>query len=259
MLFKRFLITRLRQSGIGRFHIIAMLLVLVSLGGCASQPEIPKRLPNSGKAVNLAGNWEVDFKLTENSQEKLLYLYEIATSQIRQEQKRRDNRDSLAGRQMVQQSIDDLGDLIKLGTLADTMNQSNVLRIEQGEDYVLIKREDDFALNCELSLSIPDLSSGQEWCGFDNRGKLIFVSRLPQGLDIVHEFVLSADTERLSATTTVKTPALANSYSITRIYMPFEQGSSSYNCQFTLEKKKTCWLGIDESELEVIEEKAGPK
>ena len=219
------------------------------LCGCASQPEIPRQAPVSGKAVDLSGNWEVDFKLTENSQEKLLFLYEIATSQIRQQQSRRDSRETIAGRAMVQQSIDDLGDLIKLGTLADSMQRSNVLRIEQGTDYVLIKREDDFALNCELGLNTPDLSSGQEWCGFDNQGKLIFVSRLPHGLDIVHEFQLSADTTRLSATTTVRTPALPEAYSVNRIYMPFEQGSSLYNCEFTLAKKKTCWLGPEDEAL----------
>lgn len=220
-----------------------MLFIGILLSGCASQPEIPDRQPAAGRAVDMSGNWEVDFKLTENAQEKLLYLYEIATSQIRQQANRRNDRNAIASRQVVQQSIDDLGDLIKLGTLADSMNRSNVLRIEQGQDYVLIKREDDFALNCELGLNAPDLEAGQEWCGFDTNGKLIFVSRLPQGLDIVHEYLLSEDTERLSATTTVRTPALRNPYSITRIYMPFEQGSSLYNCEFTLQKKKTCWLG----------------
>jgi hypothetical protein len=65
---------------------------------------------------------------------------------------------------------------------------------------------------------------------------------LPEGLDIVHEFVLSDDTQRLSATTTVRTPALRDAYSINRIYMPFEEGSGLYNCEFTLAKKKTCSL-----------------
>ncbi len=193
--------------------------------------------------MDLSGNWEVDYRLTENAQEKLLYLYEIATAQIRQQQNRQDTRENLGSRAVVQRSIDDLGDLIKLGSLADSMNRSDVLRIEQGQDYVLIKREEDFALNCELGTTAPELVAGQEWCGFDQSGKLIFVSRLPKGLDIVHEFVLSENTERLSATTTVRTPALRNPYSITRIYMPFEQGGSMYDCEFTLAKKKTCWLG----------------
>ena len=219
--------------------------VLMLVVSCAGQPEISRPMAQ-GKAVDLSGNWEVDYKLTENSQEKLLFLYEIAQSQIRQQMNRRDSQNGLANRQLVQQSIDDLGDLIKLGTLADSMNRANALRIEQGADYVLIKREDDFALNYELSLNAPNLDAGQEWCGFDRSGKLIFVSRLPEGLDIVHEFELSANTERLSATTTVRTPALRDSYSINRIYMPFEQGTGLYNCEFTLEKKKTCWLGPED-------------
>ncbi len=228
---------------------LSLLVSMLLLVGCATQSNIPTKRPATSAAVDLSGNWEVDFKLTENSQDKLLYLYEIATSQIRQQQSRRDSRENLGSRAVVQRSIDDLGDLIKLGSLADSMNRSNVLRIEQGPDYVLIKRVDDFALNCELSVEPPEMRAGQEWCGFDGNGKLVFVSRLPKGLDIVHEFVLSANTERLSATTTVRTPALTNPYSVTRIYMPFEKGSSLYNCEFSLAKKKTCWLGAgDESE-----------
>ncbi len=216
------------------------LLLLLALASCANQIPADIKKTESGRAVNLSGNWEVDFKLTENAQEKLLYLYEVAQSQIRQQLSRRDG--DMASRQLIQASIDDLNDLIKLGTLADSMHRSNVLRIEQGDDYVLIKREDDFALNCELGLNAPDVNSELEWCGFDQNGKLVFVSRLPQGLDIVHEFILSADTERLSVTTTVRTPALREAYTINRVYMPFEQGSSLYKCEFTLAKKKTCSL-----------------
>lgn len=220
--------------------LFATVLMIFSLLGCASQQDIVVEPSVRGKSVNLSGNWEVDYKLTENAQEKLLFLYEIAQSQIQRQANSRD--DNLARRQVVQQSINDLGDLIKLGSLADSMHRSNVLRIEQGPDYVLIKREDDFALNCELGLNSPGLDSEQEWCGFDQHGKLVFISRLPEGLDIVHEFVLSDDTERLSATTTVRTPALRDAYSINRIYMPFEEGSGLYNCEFTLAKKKTCSL-----------------
>jgi hypothetical protein len=197
-----------------------------------------------GRAVNLAGAWEVDFKRTENAQEKLLFLYEVARSQISQGQRQRDNaQENLINRQQVQQAIDDLNGLIKLGTLADSMNQSTVLRIEQGSEHIVIKREDDFALTCELDADAPSLAYGQEWCGFDKNGQLIFISRLPEGLDIVHRFMLSNNGERLSVATTVKTPALSDAYTINRVYMPFEEGNSLYNCEFTLEKKKTCSLG----------------
>lgn len=191
--------------------------------------------------------------MTENAQEKLLFLYEIARSQVRQQQNRRDTAENIGGRQAVQASIDDLNDLIKLGSLADSMNRSNVLRIEQGDDYILVKREDDFALNCELDVMEPPQTFGEEWCGFDQNGKLIFVSRLPQGLDIVHEFMLSENTKRMSVSTSVRTPALRNAYTINRIYMPFEQGEGLYNCEFTLEKKKTCWLGTPDGEALEVE------
>lgn len=219
-----------------------LLSVAVWLSACSSTPA--PQLPTKGTAVNLSGAWEVDFKRTENAQEKLLFLYEIASSQIRQEQRRRDNtQDSLMNRQVVQQAIDDLNGLIKLGTLADSMNRSTVLRVEQGTDYIVIKRDDDFSLTCELGVDAPSLAFGQEWCGFDKNGQLIFISRLPEGLDIVHRFMLSANGEQLSVATSVKTPALSDAYTINRVYMPFEEGSSLYNCEFTLEKKKTCSLG----------------
>ena len=217
------------------------LCCLLWLSACGSVPSMPTDLPK-GTAVNLSGAWEVDYKLTENAQEKLLFLYEIARSQLRQEQRRRDD-PTVANRQTVQRAIDDLNGLIKLGTLADSMNQANVLRIEQGDGYVLVKRDDDFALTCEIDRDVPSLRYGEEWCGFDNNGQLIFASRLPQGLDIVHRFMLSDNGNRLSVATTVKTPALSDVYTINRVYMPFEEGGSLYNCEFTLEKKKSCWLG----------------
>lgn len=217
----------------------------VLLTACAGAP-VPQA-PTQGKAVNLSGAWEVDFKRTENAQEKLLFLYEIARSQIRQEQRRRENsQESLVNRQVIQQAIDDLNGLIKLGTLADSMNRSTVLRVEQGSDYIIVKRDDDFSLSCELNAETPTLAFGQEWCGFDKNGQLIFISRLPAGLDIVHRFLLSDSGESLSVSTTVRTPALADAYTINRVYIPFEEGGSMYNCEFTLEKKKTCWLGPSE-------------
>lgn len=217
------------------------LCCVLWLSACGSAPPMPTDL-SSGPAVNLSGAWEVDYKLTENAQEKLLFLYEIARSQLRQEQRRRDD-PAVSNRQTVQRAIDDLNGLIKLGTLADSMNQANVLRIEQGDGYVLVKRDDDFALTCEIGSDVPSLRYGEEWCGFDNNGQLIFASRLPEGLDIVHRFMLSDNGERLSVATTVKTPALSEAYTINRVYMPFEEGGSLYNCEFTLAKKKSCWLG----------------
>ena len=217
---------------------------LLGLLGCSSSRGVPTALPQ-GNAINVTGAWEVDYKMTENAQEKLLFLYEIARSQISQEQRRREDPRAL-GRQGVERAIDDLNGLIKLGTLADSMNRTNVLRIEQGDDYVLVKRDDDFALTCELGRDKPEFGYGLEWCGFDKNGQLMYVSRLPEGLDIVHRFMLSDNGERLSVSTTVKTPALSDAYTINRVYMPFEEGGSLYNCEFTLEKKKTCWLGPSE-------------
>jgi hypothetical protein len=220
-----------------------LLGITIVMSACSNAPT--SVIPTvQGRAVNLAGAWEVDFKRTENAQEKLLFLYEVARSQISQGQRQRDNaQENLINRQQVQQAIDDLNGLIKLGTLADSMNQSTVLRIEQGSEHIVIKREDDFALTCELDADAPSLAYGQEWCGFDKNGQLIFISRLPEGLDIVHRFMLSNNGERLSVATTVKTPALSDAYTINRVYMPFEEGNSLYNCEFTLEKKKTCSLG----------------
>jgi hypothetical protein len=220
-----------------------LLGITIVMSACSNAPT--SVIPTvQGRAVNLAGAWEVDFKRTENAQEKLLFLYEVARSQISQGQRQRDNaQENLINRQQVQQAIDDLNGLIKLGTLADSMNQSIVLRIEQGSEHIVIKREDDFALTCELDADAPSLAYGQEWCGFDKNGQLIFISRLPEGLDIVHRFMLSNNGERLSVATTVKTPALSDAYTINRVYMPFEEGNSLYNCEFTLEKKKTCSLG----------------
>ncbi len=216
---------------------------MLALVACASQPP---DLPDTkrGVAVDLSGNWEVDYKLTENAQEKLLYLYEIAKAQMTQTASRRaDKQDVYGGRYQVEQAIENLNDIIRLGTLADGMSHSTVLKIEQADDYIVVDRDDDFALTCDFDTEPPALTFGQEWCGFDASGQLIFVSRLPEGLVIVHRLVLAESGERLSVSTTVKTDAASQPFTINRVYMPFEPGNSQYDCTFTLEKKKTCTLG----------------
>ena len=144
---------------------------------------------------------------------------------------------------MNRRAIQNLEGVIGLGSLAEMMARSVVLTIEQSEDYIMVERQGDFSLTCDLmdgQRSGTDL--GEEYCGFDSQGQLVFIVSLPKGLTVRNRLVMSEDGKRLNVATTVRSSNLAQEFTLNRVYMPFEAGKGMYDCEYTLAKKKTCWL-----------------
>ena len=87
-----------------------------------------------------------------------------------------------------------------------------------------------------------------ESCGFDNRGRLVFEAMLPEGLTVINRFSLSRDDgsdddKRLYASLILSSNRFSKPFVLNRVYVSFPQGKGMYKCEFTLEKKNTCWLG----------------
>jgi hypothetical protein len=228
-------------------HLKAAVMVsfCLTLFGCAvkDQPlttEIHSRAP-----VDFSGSWELDYELSENPNDKLRYLYEITRSQIEQQMaSRRDQaRNGAQQPAMVSASaINALQGVIGLGRLTEKIAKSTVLTIKQSPEDIVVERGDDFALTCEFMAEFQSQSTlGKEYCGWQNN-QLIFQVALPEGLTVTHRVVMSENGKRLNVATTVSSREIGQTFSLNRVYMPFEPGQSMYDCEYTLAKKRVCKL-----------------
>ena len=229
--------------------ITTSLLCIAVLTSCASKTrEVPAL--KIAPLADFSGSWEIDYEHTENPQDRLSYLYEIAQSQFEQQQKLKTDRDG--ARPASGNSLRDLSAVIKLGTLADASTQSTVLTIDQSLDYISVKRSGDYALTCDFLAPANDLAIGQESCGLDSNGQLVFATQLPEGLTVINRYSLARgsqtfESKRLMVSTTLVSAKMGQSFSLNRVYRLFPPGKGLYACEYTLEKKKVCRLRQDDT------------
>ena len=237
---------------------LSMAGALLLLAACTSEQgltvessAVPDNYANTVEAtpVDFSGSWEIDYELTESPQEKIRWLYDVARAQIEQQQRalrsQRKEGGIVPARRNVS-AINDLQSVIGLGTLAESISRSTILTIEQTDDLVIVKRDGDYALTCDLNLaSISGNRLGKEYCRFNKAGQLVFVVALPEGLTVMNRLVMSADNKRISVATTLKSSKLTQEFTLNRVYMPFQPGKGMFECKYTLKDKKTCWLGTD--------------
>lgn len=234
----------MKQSGQKLGCIVGLTLLL---SACASEQLVLS--PESPHVVDFSGFWELDYELTENPNDKLRYLYEVTRSQLlRQQAARRDT--ARSGRMpsglVSSSAINVLQGIIGLGKLAEKISGSTVLTIDQSSGNVVVRRQGDFALTCDfLTDRHTESNLGNESCGWQG-DQLIFNVSLPEGLNVNHRLVLSANGKRLNVATTVSSSEINQLFTLNRVYLPFEPGKGMYDCEYTLAKKKTCKLGTAE-------------
>lgn len=237
-----------RHGPIGRVLLVCMAVIL--LAGCASKPPPLRTSGPTASLADLVGSWEIDYKNTEDPQSKLAYLYEIAQSQYEQAQRMQTEMPQAS--QSAMKAVNDLQGVVRLGKLAkDEVTHSTVLTISQSDGLITIKRSHDYALVCDFLAPVSELKIGQESCGFDQNGRLVFEAMLPEGLTVINRFALaqqgtSDDDKRLLVQTIFASNKYSKPFVLNRVYMMFPPGAGMYKCQFTLEKKKSCWLGNDQ-------------
>ena len=232
-------------SVISSVNYSILLIVIALLAGCASEkihPEttlIPVEAPQ--RLADYSGHWELDYKLTENPHDKLQWLYEVARSQV--DQNRRRDQNNQPSPQTVR-AINDLNGVINLGRFTESMTRSTLLEIDHAADYVMVKRDGDYALTCDfMNLSQDASPLGEERCGYDRDGSLVFLVSLPEGLTVRNRLTMSNGGKRLNVATTFVTNELKQPFTLNKVYMPYVPGGGQFKCEYSLEKKKICWLG----------------
>lgn len=218
-----------------------VLLLTLHLTGCASRSTF--QFENK-QHVDFTGFWELDGQMSDRVNEKIRWLYAAARSDAeRRARGNMDRRRSMpvsAGDTLMR----DVEAIIGLGRLADMISKATVLTITQTDTQIIIERDDDFALVCDFGVMRNSESGlGQQLCGWFG-DQLAFEINLPEGLRVSHLLTIATAGDRLNLATTVHSSRASQSFSLNRVYVPFEPIQDHlYDCEYTLVNQTTCTLG----------------
>jgi hypothetical protein len=218
-----------------------VIALLCALTGCGAQDERPTGLDgDSSRAVDFSGYWELDYGRSDNIQ---LELDGLLRELRRQAERRQQGVQQGPGATMVVGSGGNNGaSILGLARMADLVTQSALLEIEQDPVEIAVKREGNFALQCEFhpgQYHRVDTPFGTEICGWNDH-QLVFRVLLPEGLKIQHVMTLGTGGELLNIATTVVSDQVSRPFTLNRVFVRYEPGDSGYRCEMTLTRGRVC-------------------
>jgi hypothetical protein len=215
-------------------------LALCLLTACASEPapQAPAAAPErSGDLRDFSGHWEKNYQLSDDFNQRFeLYAADIRRMIARLNQGDVEALPMLRGRGL---SVDAINGLARF---AEELTRMPLLDITQDEVLIEIERENDFALRCayeNLQFVRSNNAFGADLCGW-NGERLQFQMLLAGGLNIAHQFSLSADGSMLNVTTTLSTDDVAVPLVISNFYQRYEPPAEDYDCLLTLTRNTVC-------------------
>ena len=217
--------------------VISLILLVAACGGTPTRPlsSAPEQ------RVDFSGHWEMDYGRSDDVDDQLQKLYR----EWQRAAERRANMDQRGNQPTIGVDVSrSFRKVVALAQLADNITESQVLDVEQSDIDIEIRRENDFTLSCIFSTGEPDIvldELGSEICGWDSH-QLIFVTRLPDGLNIRHRLTRSKDGDRLHIATTVSSKQ-AQPFTINRFYYRFSPLPENYSCEYTLSRGNVCQSG----------------
>lgn len=223
-----------RRAGARARGRLAALAAALVLAGCASEPPVKPAL--SASPVDMSGNWELDYGRSDNLQAQFNAM--MRTQRARAARASADNNRNRGGT-VTGSSAETL---MGMAQMADLITESQLLEIEQDRVAIRVEREGTFSLSCDFGPDAPrenDYGVGSERCFWDGE-QLVFLIRLPEGLDIVHRLSVSARRDTLSILTALESRGVSEPFFVRRIYRRYEPGSSGYNCSETLTRGRVC-------------------
>ena len=192
--------------------------------------------------IDFSGHWELDYQLSDHASEKIRRVYQEAKSKLEREMQRRGS--------YVDPSAFNLSSIVGLGRLAERIAQATVLDIEQNDNRIIINRNDDFALVCDLRFMQAQRSVlGAEACYWEE-DQLVFQIALPDGLNVLHRLSIARDRSRINIATTLMLRGVRYPFTLNRVYMPYEPGEGLFQCEYTIARQTTCTLGSSGAEPE---------
>lgn len=210
------------------------------LSACASDPapETPGTAPErTGELRDFSGHWEKNYQLSDDFNNRFeLYAADIRRLIARLNQGDVEALPMLRGRGL---SIDAINGLARF---AEELTRMPLLDITQDAVLIEIERENDFPLRCayeNLQFIRSGNAFGNDACGWADE-RLQFQMLLDGGLNIQHQFSLSADGSMLNVTTTLSTDDVSVPLVISNFYQRFDPPADDYNCLLTLTRNTVC-------------------
>lgn len=213
-------------------------LLAALLAACSNQQ--PNLSGSSRQPVNFTGHWEMNYAQSDNIQARLNAL-------VRELRKRDERRGATQGEVggpaiAIGGSSNNNASVIGLAQMADMITQSALVTIDQDEEGIQVKREGNFALDCQFAgpdAYRVDSPLGRELCGWDGH-QLVFTLLLPDGLSIRHRLTRSQDGLNLNIATTVVSDQVSFPFTLNRVYTLFEPGATGYRCEMTVTRGRVC-------------------
>lgn len=218
---------------------LAIAAVTLALVACGSGPELPATAAKVSAPVDFSGDWEVDYSQSDN----ILDRYKMMISELQRQAERR----ARGGMSQSNGSISLGGfsggeSLYALARMAEIITDVQLLNIEQDDIEISVKREGNFALQCEFHadrLHKHDSSLGSELCGWDGH-QLVFHVAIPDGLRIIHRLTMGPEGQRLNIATTVQSQQVSYPFTINRVFNRYDPQSSGIRCRQTLTRGRVC-------------------
>lgn len=223
-----------------KLSLVFSALAGLLLSACASDPapQAPAAAPErSGELRDFSGHWEKNYQLSDDFNIRFnLYAADIRRLLARLNQGDVEALPMLRGRGLSVEAINGLA------RFAEELTRMPMLDITQDEILIEIERENDFTLRCayeDLQFVRSNNTFGADLCGWTGE-RLQFQMLLGGGLNIAHQFSLSADGSMLNVTTTLSTDDVAVPLVISNFYQRYEPPAEDYNCLLTLTRSTVC-------------------
>ena len=227
-----------------KFKLVVVLLCsCLGLAGCSggggdSSRKKTELQGQSSEAVDFSGSWELDYSKSDNIQTKL----DSMARELRRDAERRAQVGNQGAMVVGSSGYNSAPSVIGLARMSDLITRSPLLKVEQSEHEIKVKREENFALGCEFyagQYSNVETPLGTEICGWNGR-QMVFKILLPEGLSIQHVMTLASSGGKLQIATTVVSDQVSYPFTLNRVYNRFVPGASGYSCTVTLTKGKVC-------------------
>ena len=217
---------------------LLFFLLLASLGsGCSSAPT--QLGGKNQQPVNFSGDWEMNYAQSDNIQARLNTL----VRELRKQAERRGSPGGEVSGPGITIGGGNAGaSVIGLAQMADLVTQSSLLNIKQDEEGIQVKREGNFALDCQFvgdSAYRVDSPLGSERCGWVGH-QLAFTLYLPEGLSIRHLLTLSPDRQQMNIASTVVSDQVSIPFTLNRVYSRFDPANQGYHCKMTVTRGRVC-------------------
>ena len=194
--------------------------------------------------LNFSGDWEKDFNRSDRWEDELNRLF-----QIRQE-RAASQRAGVTTRNVPRTSLGNLNlnsliprgtNIVDLARLAEYVSRQTTIHIEQDRNEVRIERRGEAPLICSIEDGLRETfrsEHGNEFCGWDGQ-QLVFITSLPDDLEISHRFDVAADREEPRMVTSISYKGSAP-FNLIQAFNRYDAGIDNLNCVLTVTRGRVC-------------------